>query len=93
MNRTVSAAIPDGRLSRRSAIGRLTGAGAAAVIAASGLGMSRDAAHGAPSRVRSSVVTTQEGTTMTDATPTLLVVRSPSCSCMAPSPMPRAGPG
>ena len=69
MNRTVSAAIPDGRLSRRSAVGRLTGAGAAAVIAASGLGMSRDAAHGAPSHVRSSIVTTQEGNAMTDATP------------------------
>jgi pimeloyl-ACP methyl ester carboxylesterase len=69
MNRTVSAAIADGRLSRRSAVGRLTGAGAAAVIAASGLGMSRDATHGAPSHVRSSIVTTQEGNAMTDATP------------------------
>jgi pimeloyl-ACP methyl ester carboxylesterase len=69
MNRAVSAANPDGRLSRRSAVGRLSGAGAAAVIAAAGLGMSRDTAHGAPSRVRSSIVTTQEGHTMTDATP------------------------
>jgi hypothetical protein len=62
MNRTVSAAIADGRLSRRSAVGRLTGAGAAAVIAASGLGMSRDATHGAPSHVRSSIVTTRKET-------------------------------
>jgi pimeloyl-ACP methyl ester carboxylesterase len=69
MNRAVSAANPDGRLSRRSAIGRLSGAGAAAAVAAAGLGMSRDAAHGAPSRVRSSIVTAQEGNTMTDATP------------------------
>ena len=69
MNRTVSAAIPDGRLSRRSAVGRLAGAGAAAAIAAAGLGMSRGAAQGATSPVRSSVVTTQEGLAMTDATP------------------------
>ena len=69
MNRPVSTANPDDRLSRRSAIGRLTGAGAAAVIAAAGLGMSRDTAQGAPSRVRSSIVTAQEGNTMTDATP------------------------
>ncbi len=40
--------IPDGRLSRRSAVGRLAGAGAAAVVAAAGLGMSRGAAQGAP---------------------------------------------
>jgi pimeloyl-ACP methyl ester carboxylesterase len=70
MNRTVSAAILDGRLSRRSAVGRLAGAGAAAAVAASGLGLSRDAAQGATSHVRSSVVTTQEGNSMTDATPT-----------------------
>ncbi len=70
MNRTVSAAIPDGRLSRRSAVGRLAGAGAAAAIAASGLGMSRDAAQGASSSVRSSVATTREGLSMTDATAT-----------------------
>jgi pimeloyl-ACP methyl ester carboxylesterase len=69
MNRTVSAAIADGRLSRRSAVGRLASAGAAAAIAASGLGMSRDAAQAANSRVRSSVATTQEGLAMTDATP------------------------
>src|SRR5688572_4313881 len=68
MNRTDSAAIPDGRLSRRSAVGRLAGAGAAAAVAASGLGLSRDAAQGASSRVRSSVVTTQEGLAMTETT-------------------------
>jgi hypothetical protein len=61
MNRTESAAIPDGRLSRRSAVGRLTGAGAVAVIAAAGLGVSRGAAHGATLHVPSSVVATQEG--------------------------------
>ena len=69
MNRTVSAAIPDGCLSRRSAVGRLAGA-SAAVVAAAGLGMSRGTAQGAPSSVRPSIVTTQEGSTMTDATPT-----------------------
>lgn len=74
MHRTVSAAIaqghPDGRLSRRSAVGRLTGAGAAAVIAAMHLGRSRDAAQAASQRTQSAVVTTQEGTIMTNATPT-----------------------
>jgi len=69
MNRTFSAAIPDGRLSRRTAVGRLVGA-SAAVAAAAGLGMSRAAAHEATSRIRSSIVSTQEGSTMTDATPT-----------------------
>jgi pimeloyl-ACP methyl ester carboxylesterase len=70
MNQTESAAFPDGRLSRRSAVGRLAGAGAAAAVAASGLAMSRDAAQGSSSRDQSSVVTTQEGSPMTDATPT-----------------------
>src|SRR3954471_13672612 len=70
MNRTVSAAIPDGRLSRRSAVGRLAGAGAAVAIAASGLGVSRDETQAATSLTGSSVVTTQEGINMTDATPT-----------------------
>jgi pimeloyl-ACP methyl ester carboxylesterase len=70
MNHTVSAAIPDGRLSRRSAVARLTGAGAAAVIAAVHLGWSSGAAQAAAQRPRSSVVTMQEGTIMTDATPT-----------------------
>ena len=49
------------RLSRRSAIGRLAGASAGIAVAAAGLGVSRDAAHGASSPVRSSIVTTQEG--------------------------------
>src|SRR3712207_6735045 len=70
MHRTGSAAIPGDQLSRRSAVGRLAGTGTAAVVAAAGLGMSRDAAQGATSRVRSSIVTTQEGSPMTDATPT-----------------------
>jgi pimeloyl-ACP methyl ester carboxylesterase len=70
MNRTVSAAIPDGRLSRRSAIGRLAGSGAATVIAGMHLGRSTGAAQAAAPRTRSSVATTQEGTIMTDATPT-----------------------
>ena len=61
MNRTLSTANPDGRLSRRSAVSRLTVAGAAAAIAASGLGMSRGTAQGATSRVRPSIDTTQEG--------------------------------
>jgi pimeloyl-ACP methyl ester carboxylesterase len=69
MNRTVSAAVPDDRLSRRSAVGLLVGA-SAAVVAAAGLGISRDTAQGASSRLRSSIVTTQEGLAMTDATPT-----------------------
>ena len=39
MNRAVSAGIPDGRLSRRTAVGRLAGA-SAAVVSAAGFGMS-----------------------------------------------------
>ena len=70
MNRTVFTAIPDGRLSRRSAVGRLTGAGAAAVIAAMRLGMSRGAAQAAHCLAGRHVVTTEEGIIMTDATPT-----------------------
>jgi pimeloyl-ACP methyl ester carboxylesterase len=70
MDRTGPASIPDGRLSRRSAVGRLAGASAGAAIAASGLGVFRGTAHGASLRVRPSIVTTQEGSTMTDATPT-----------------------
>jgi pimeloyl-ACP methyl ester carboxylesterase len=69
MNRTASATIPVGRLSRRSAVGKLAGASAAAAVAA-GLGTSRNAAQGASSPGRSFVVTTQEGSNMTDATPT-----------------------
>ena len=69
MDRIGTASIPDGRLSRRSAVGRLAGASAAAV-AASGLSVFRGTAHGTSLRVRPSIVTTQEGSTMTDATPT-----------------------
>ena len=58
------------RLSRRSAIGHLSAASAAIAVAAAGLGVSRGTAHGATSPVRPSIVTTQEGSTMTDATPT-----------------------
>lgn len=54
-------------LSRRSAVGKLAGAGAAAVAA--GLGVSRGDAQGTASRIQSSVVTTQEGNVMTDTTP------------------------
>jgi pimeloyl-ACP methyl ester carboxylesterase len=70
MNRKVSTRFQGGRLSRRSAIGKLVGTGAAAAVAAAGLGMSRGATLGASSRVRSSVVTTKKGITMTEASPT-----------------------
>ena len=60
---------PD-HLSRRSAVRQIAGASAAVVVAAASLGVSRDAARGAPSLFGSSVVATQEGTNMTDATPT-----------------------
>src|SRR5688572_25225642 len=69
MIRKVSAMTEGGRLSRRSAVGKLAGTSAAIAVAAAGLGMSRDAAQGATSRFPSSVVTTQEGLAMTDATP------------------------
>ncbi len=59
---------PD-RLSRRSVVSQLAGAGAAVAVAAAGLGISRGAAQAASSRVQSPVVTTQEGIAMTDATP------------------------
>lgn len=51
------------RLSRRAAIVAIAGA-------AAGLGMSPGAAHGAAARFPSSVAATQEGITMTNATPT-----------------------
>jgi pimeloyl-ACP methyl ester carboxylesterase len=57
------------RRSRRSAVGKLAGAGAAVAVAVAGLGVSRGDAQGTASRVQSSVVTTQEGTFMTDTTP------------------------
>jgi pimeloyl-ACP methyl ester carboxylesterase len=66
MSRIVSAGILAGRLSRRSAVGKLAGAGAAAAVAAAGLGMSRGAAQGTMSSVRSSVAA-QKGTSMTNA--------------------------
>src|SRR5918997_5576469 len=61
---------PPDRLSRRSAIGRLAGTSAGMAVAAAGLGVFRGTAQGASPHVRSSVVTSQEGSTMTDATPT-----------------------
>ena len=61
---------PADRLSRRSAIGWLAGTSAGITVAAAGLGMSRDAVQATTSLVGSSVVTTQEGRNMTDATPT-----------------------
>src|SRR5690349_8890116 len=54
------------RLSRRSAIGQLAGASAAVAVAAAGLGVSRGTADAAGS----SAATTQEGSFVTDATPT-----------------------
>src|SRR5262245_23987837 len=56
-------------VSRRSAIGRLAGASAAGAVAAAGLGMSRAAARTARSLESASVVTTQEESPMTAATP------------------------
>jgi pimeloyl-ACP methyl ester carboxylesterase len=58
------------RLSRRSALGRFAVAGSAVAVAATGLGVSRDAVQGAASPVGPSVVTTEEESIMTDATPT-----------------------
>ena len=69
MNRVDSGAFPGAQLSRRSAIGRLAGAGAAAALAASRLGKPQDAALAASSSLRSSV-TTQEAIAMTSASPT-----------------------
>jgi pimeloyl-ACP methyl ester carboxylesterase len=66
MNRPVSAALPGARLSRRTAIGRLAGAGAVAVIATTHIGISQGAAQ----PLRSSNVTTQEGIIMSTASPT-----------------------
>jgi pimeloyl-ACP methyl ester carboxylesterase len=58
------------RLSRRSAVGKLAGAGAAMAAAAAGFGITSGPAHAAPARMQSSVVTNQKGISMTDATPT-----------------------
>jgi pimeloyl-ACP methyl ester carboxylesterase len=70
MFRNLAAAPSIDRLSRRSAIGRLAGASAAVAIAAAGLEMSRGTTQASSSPVQSSVATTEEGTIMTDATPT-----------------------
>lgn len=70
MNRYVSAAVPNDRLSRRSAVGRLAGAGAAAAIATSQLGTSLAAAQAASQSVRPSILNPLEGTVMTGTTPT-----------------------
>ena len=66
MSRTVSGAIPDVRLSRRAAVGRLASTGAAAAIAAAQVGTYTGAAEAASPRVQSSIAATQEGTVMTD---------------------------
>ncbi len=70
MSHTVSGIIPDERLSRRAAVGHLAGAGAAAALAATHLGKFPPAAEAATPRTRSSLISSQEGTPMTDATPT-----------------------
>lgn len=70
MTRPHTAAIAAERLSRRAAVNQLAGAGAAAAIAATSLGRSRAGAHDAPAPVRSSAVAAQEGTPLTDTTPT-----------------------
>jgi hypothetical protein len=54
MNRTTALAIPDDRLSRRAAVGRLAGAGAAAAMAATHPGRLQDVAQAATPRNRSS---------------------------------------
>lgn len=57
MNQTASGALLDVRLSRRSAIGRIAGAGAAAAMAAMHLGVSRGAAQEATQSLRPSIAT------------------------------------
>lgn len=63
------AAIPGGRLSRRSVVRRLTGVGAVAAIATLSPGRSGRGAQAGPQRMRSSMITMQKGMNMTDATP------------------------
>jgi len=58
------------RLSRRSVVGQLAGAGAALAVATGGLAAGRDAAPGSASRVQASSDTTKEGTVMTDSSQT-----------------------
>lgn len=66
MDRIASGALPDALLSRRSAVGRLAVAGAAAAIAVTPFGKSRDVAQAATQSVRSSVAFAKEGTAMVD---------------------------
>jgi pimeloyl-ACP methyl ester carboxylesterase len=66
--------MPDAYLSRRSAIGRLAGAGAAAALAASQFGAFPIAARGASPTIPSSITTPKEGTNMTESTPTATAV-------------------
>ncbi len=70
MNGTVSGAFPDTPFSRRSALGRIAGAGAVAVIAAMHLDVSRGVAQEATQSLRSSFASFEKGTVMTDSTPT-----------------------
>jgi pimeloyl-ACP methyl ester carboxylesterase len=72
MNRTSAFAIPDDRLSRRAAVGRLAGAGAAAAIAAMHPGRSPGVTQAATQRSQLSITTIRnmKGTVMTQATPT-----------------------
>ncbi|MFL5758503.1 MAG: alpha/beta fold hydrolase [Thermomicrobiales bacterium] len=70
MSGTAPGAFSDVRCSRRSAVGRLAGAGVIAAMAAMHLGVSRGAAQKATQPVRSSVTSFKKGTVMTDSTPT-----------------------
>lgn len=69
MSRNVSSDSAAARISRRSAVGQLASTGAAAAIAVTGLGMVREAAPAAASRMQSSVVTAPKGLAMSDSTP------------------------
>jgi len=80
MNRAVSGALPDARLSRRSAVSHLAAAGVAALFAATSFGPPRGAAQGARPLARSAVSPLRKGTTMTEtaspanSTPTVVLV-------------------
>lgn len=69
MNRIRYGASSDRRLSRRSAVGQMTRAGAVAAIAATQLGRSGAAAQTNPSSNRTSVVITEKGNAVIEATP------------------------
>jgi hypothetical protein len=58
--RAVSAGILGGRMSRRSAVSKLAGAGGSAAVATARLGISRAAAQGAQSLVQSSELTNKK---------------------------------